>query len=145
MTDSHVSRALARDDTAAALRLYDMLTLGPKPCGADAFQSVLSHPGTTVFGCFAQADLVAMATLHLLPNVTMGGRPYALLENVVTHEDHRNQGYGRAVLETAIEHAWTADAYKIMLLTGQKRGARGFYEAVGFSSEDKFAMVMRRE
>ena len=32
----------------------------------------------------------------------------------------------------------------LMLLTGQRRGAKGFYESVGFSSEDKFAMVMRK-
>jgi len=138
-----VTRALGRGDTQGALILYDMLTLGPKPCRAEAFHRVLSHPGTNVYGCLVKDQLVAMATLHLLPNVTMIGRPYGLVENVVTHEAFRKRGYGRAALETAAAAAWAADAYKIMLLTGQKRGALGFYEAVGFSQEDKFGMVMR--
>lgn len=144
MAERFVTRALGAGDTEAALGLYNMLTLGPKPCPPDAFLSVLSHPGTRVYGAFTQHVLVAIATLHLLPNVTMEGSPYALLENVVTHDAFRKKGYGRAVLEAAAEAAWTENAYKIMVLTGQKRGARGFYEAVGFSSEDKFGMVMRR-
>lgn len=84
-----------------------------------------------------------MATLHLLPNVTWGGRPYGLVENVVTHPKHRRSGIGRAVLTAALDHAWTHQAYKVMLMTGDKRGVRGFYEAVGFSAEDKHAMVIR--
>ena len=30
-----------------------------------------------------------------------------------------------------------------MLLTGQKRGATGFYEAVGFNREDKTGLTLR--
>ena len=40
--------------------------------------------------------------------------------------------------------AWAADAFKIMLMTGKKRAAAGFYKAVGFNAEDKTAMVIRR-
>ncbi len=47
-------------------------------------------------------------------------------------------------MQAAIDAAWAEDAYKIMLMTGQKRGARGFYEALGFDCEDKFGMVLRR-
>lgn len=85
-----------------------------------------------------------MATLHLLPNVTWNARPYGLIENVVTSEPYRGRGLGRAVLESAIAQAWKADAFKVMLMTGQKRDAKGFYDSVGFSSEDKHAMVIRR-
>ncbi|MFK7762863.1 MAG: GNAT family N-acetyltransferase [Roseobacter sp.] len=137
-------RALTGTDTQSALALYRELTLGPKRVSVQAFHAVLNHPGTTVFGVEHQNIIVGMATLHLLPNVTWDARPYGLLENVVTHPDFRNQGIGRAVLKTAIAHAFKARAYKIMLMTGQKRGAKGFYESVGFSSEDKHAMVIRQ-
>ncbi len=42
--------------------------------------------------------MVATCTLVVIPNLTRGGTPYALIENVVTHTDHRNKGYwqGRA-------------------------------------------------
>ena len=137
-------RALTLEDTASALRLYNELTLGPATTDAAAFARVLSHPGTTVFGVDEGGDIKAMVTLHVLPNVTWNARPYGLIENVVTAEDCRGQGLGRSVLETAVDAAWAANAYKVMLLTGQKRGAKGFYEAVGFSDEDKHAMVIRR-
>ncbi len=137
-------RLLTRADTAAALELYTDLTLGPPACDQPAFHKVLEHPGTTVTGAFEGDVLISMVTLHLLPNVTWDARPYALIENVVTRADRRGQGFGRLTMEAALERAWTADAYKVMLLTGQRRDVKGFYEAVGFSSEDKHAMVIRR-
>ncbi|MFK7869546.1 MAG: GNAT family N-acetyltransferase [Roseobacter sp.] len=137
-------RPLGGEDTEAALLLYSALTLGPKEVSEEAFHAVLSHPGTTVFGAEGAGTLLGMATLHLLPNVTWGGRPYALIENVVTHTDHRKRGIGRKLLQAMAEAAWSQNAYKIMLMSGQKRGTRGFYESCGFSSEDKHAFVMRR-
>ena len=85
-----------------------------------------------------------MATLHLLPNMTYGGRPYGLVENVVTLSAMQGQGLGRAVMEAVIAAAWEADAYKIMLLTGKEAGAKGFYYKLGFSNEQKFGMMLRR-
>lgn len=137
-------RRLAQADAADALVLYNELTVGPPALDAGVFSSVLTHPGTTVFGAFLNNTLVSMLTLHLLPNVLWNGRPYALIENVVTLRVFQKRGLGRKVMQAAIDAAWAADAYKIMLMSGQKRGAQGFYEAVGFSSEDKFAMVLRR-
>jgi GNAT superfamily N-acetyltransferase len=137
-------RPLGGEDTEAALRLYIALTQGPKEVSAEAFHAVLGHPGTTVFGAEGAGHILGMATLHLLPNVTFAGRPYGLIENVVTHPDHRRRGIGRAVLQAALDHAWAASAYKVMLMTGPARNAVGFYEAVGFCSEDKHAMVMRQ-
>ncbi len=137
-------RPLTVSDTSDALFLYAALTLGPKEVSAQAFHDVLAHPGTTVFGAADDGVVIGMATLHLLPNVTWDARPYGLAENIVTHPAHRQKGIGRAVLEAALSHAWAAQAYKVMLMTGQKRKAKGFYESVGFSSEDKHAMVIRR-
>ena len=124
--------------------LYNELTFGSECISVQAFDRVLDHPGTTVVGAFSGGDLVAMVTLHLLPNVTWDARPYGLIENVITKSTHRNKGFGRLVLQQACYIAWRSDAYKVMLMTGQRRGAKKFYEAVGFSSEDKFAMVIRR-
>ena len=138
-------RRLTEADVNDALELYKELTAGPKTARAVDFLDVLAHPGTQVFGATDSARVVAMATLHVLPNVTGGGRPYALVENVITSSPYRLQGIGRRVLDTVIEAAWHADCYKIMLLTGQARGAQGFYEAAGFSSDDKIGMIIRRD
>jgi hypothetical protein len=36
-------------------------------------------------------------------------------------------------LNKILEAAWSAGAYKVMLLTGKPLGAKGFYEKLGFS------------
>ena len=120
-------RRLAADDAAAAIALYaDLFDENPVGTGAD-FAHVIAHPGTSIWAAFEAGALRAMATLHVLPNMTYGGRPYALIENVVTAKAHRGHGHARAVMEAVIQAAWAADAYKIMLLTGRARGAQGFY------------------
>ena len=139
------TRALTPDDWHDASALYRELA-DPVPVleGEPArmrFNDLVAHPGTTVWGAEANGRVVAMATLHCLPNLTYSGRPYALVENVVTLAAHRGRGLGRLVMERAMAGAWEAGAYKIMLLTGTKRGARVFYERLGFRGHDKHAMT----
>ncbi|MEP6269224.1 MAG: GNAT family N-acetyltransferase [Paracoccaceae bacterium] len=112
---------------------------------AHPFHAVLAHPGTTVFGAEGAGDLLGMVTLHLLPNVTWHGRSYGVIENVFTHQNHRKRGVGRSIMQMALDHAWKETAYKVMLKAGQQRGARGFYQALGFTDVDKFAMVLRQD
>lgn len=108
------------------------------------FARVLEQPGTTVFVAEAEGVPVSMATLHLMENMTYAGRPYALVENVVTLPEHRGRGYSRAVMTRIEERVWQAGGYKIMLLTGRSYGARGFYEAIGYDGADKVAMIKRQ-
>ncbi|MEH6631490.1 MAG: GNAT family N-acetyltransferase [Halopseudomonas aestusnigri] len=124
--------------------------------GKRQWLSLLKHSGTTVVVAVEEGaedaegkegQVCAIVTLHLLPNMTYLGRPYALIENVITAENCRGQGLGRQVMEHAIEIAWDAKAYKIMLLTGKGRrdgGAKGFYESLGFSCDDKYGMTLRK-
>lgn len=139
------TRALGILDAPQAVVLYNELTVGPPMRGPDTFERVLSHPGTQVFGAFEAEMLTAMVTLHLLPNALWDGRPYGLIENVVTRAGFMRRGFGRAAMEAALDVAWAADAHKIMLMTGMGRNAVGFYHAIGFSDKDKTAMVMRRQ
>ncbi|WP_299730986.1 GNAT family N-acetyltransferase [uncultured Tateyamaria sp.] len=137
-------RPLGVGDADAACALYLELTRSGRVAQPEQFSKVLSHPGTTVCGAFIGPSLAGMATLHLMPNMTYGGQPYGLIENVVTARRFQGQGVGRDVLTWLIDIAWAADAYKVMLLTGQARGAQGFYRKVGFDDSDKHGMVIRR-
>jgi GNAT superfamily N-acetyltransferase len=141
-------RPLVVSDYADARVLYVQL-VGDIPvpdglAGQHRFAEVLGHPGTTVWGAVVADKVVAMATVHILPNMTFGGRPYAMIENVVTRDDKRGTGLGAVVMRAAIGAAWAADAYKIMLLTGRTLGAKGFYERLGFTDGDKHGMTLRR-
>ena len=112
--------------------------------GPGQVATVLDHPGTAIWGAWEGSALRAMATLHILPNVTQGGRAYALVENMVTHRDHRGAGHGARVMHAVVEAAWAAGCYKIMLMTGRTAAARGFYEKLGFGAEEKWGMTPRR-
>lgn len=138
-------RKLTREDFDDALLLYRALTRDPVPVSDSlaAFDAVLSHPGTSILGMEHQGRITSMITLHLLPNMTSGGRPYALVENVVTDPNHRGKGMAAAVMRAGFDHARTANAYKVMLLTGTARGALGFYEKMGFSGHEKHGLVHR--
>jgi len=102
------------------------------------------YPGSGILvACLGEA-LVATCTLVVIPNLTRGGSPYALIENVVTDAAHRNTGYGKAVLKAATEAAWAAGCYKVMLLTGSKRPQTlQFYLDAGFE-QSKTGFQMRR-
>lgn len=136
-------RSLTLDDWPEAEALYWELTKSGAVAGRAAFEAVLAHAGTAVYGQVVDGKLMAMATLHVLPNMTYGGRPYALVENVVTTASARGQGHAKAVMEHCIAQARAAGCYKVMLLTGQRRNARGFYEAVGFEADEKWGMMLR--
>lgn len=138
-----VLRSLNAADWPSAEPLYHSLTRSGAVAGRAQFDALLAHSGTAVLGHFLVERLTAMATLHVLPNVTYGGRPYGLVENVVTDPDYRMQGHGRAVLEHIRDLARDAGCYKLMLLTGRGRNARGFYEAAGFSADEKWGMMIR--
>ena len=135
-------RPLTTADHAQVLPLYAVL--GGSCTEPETFETILCHPGTTIWGGFDDDTLKAMTTLHILPNLTQNGRPYALIENVASLPSARGQGHARAVMQAASDTAWAADAYKIMLLTGQDTGAKGFYESLGFRADQKFGMQLRR-
>ena len=86
--------------------------------------------------------LVASCVCVVIPNLTRNARPYAFIENVVTHADYRRQGRARACLDYAREIARRAGCYKIMLMTGAKSaGTLDFYRKCGFNDADKTAFV----
>ena len=123
--------------------LYNELTVGPPAQDDAGFRRVLAHEGSRIFGAFDGQMLAAMVTLHLLPNAVWEGRPYGLIENVVTRHSCQRRGFGRAAMQAALDAAQAARAHKVMLLTGQKRDVVGFYEALGFTGQDKHGMVIR--
>ncbi|MFX1572213.1 MAG: GNAT family N-acetyltransferase [Promethearchaeota archaeon] len=85
---------------------------------------------------------ISSCALSIIPNLTRGGRPYGLIENVVTHTDHRQQGFGISVLQHALNVAWKNKCYKVMLLTGSKEPAvHHFYEKAGFKKGIKTGFV----
>ncbi len=142
-------RPLEAGDLGALLALYTHLHRADDPLPgeevvAGVWREILANPHHHVFGGYVGDALVSSCTLTVIPNLTRGCRPYAVLENVVTHATHRNQGYGKAILTHALSHAWAGDCYKVMLLTGRKdRATTRFYEAAGFNGDEKRGFVAK--
>lgn len=88
--------------------------------------------------------IVSSCVCVVIPNLTRGIRPYALIENVVTHEAHRGKGYATECLRYARRIAENANCYKMMLLTGSKEEATlRFYRNAGYTGGDKTAFIQR--
>ena len=86
--------------------------------------------------------IISTCACTVIRNLTHGARPYAFVENVVTHPEARGRGYGTMCLEKAREIAKDNNCYKIMLMTGSKKESTlNFYRKAGFNSEDKTAFV----
>ena len=148
MSDADFRIRPAREgDLADLLALYRHLNNDPAPeagIAADRFAAILAQPGMTVFIGFADGQAAATVTLVIVPNLTRLAAPYALIENVVTHADHRKHGYAGALIGQAIDAAWQAGCYKVMLLTGSKDPATlRFYEGCGFV-QNKTGFQIRR-
>jgi GNAT superfamily N-acetyltransferase len=141
-------RPAAADDLQGLLALYRHLNSTDRPLAPELaeerFAAIMAQPGMTVLIGFAGEAPAATVTLIIVPNLTRNGASYALIENVVTHADHRRHGYAGKVIGHAIEEAWKAGCYKVMLLTGSKDPAtHRFYENCGFL-QDKTGYQIRR-
>lgn len=94
-----------------------------------------------LLGCVGGA-VVSSCVVLVVPNLTHGQRPYALVENVVTHSSWRGRGYARQVLDAAKGIALAQNCYKMMLMTGAKDAATlRFYERAGYNRQDKTGFV----
>jgi ribosomal protein S18 acetylase RimI-like enzyme len=147
--EPHTLRRAIEADLNGLLDLYRYLN--PRDPWPDpdrskiAWAALLGSTNTTVYVAETGGRLVGSCTLIIVPNLTRGARPYGLIENVVTHAEARRRGIGHAVLKIALENAWAADCYKVMLMTGRKdEGTLKFYEAAGFE-RGKTAFEIRRE
>ena len=86
--------------------------------------------------------IVSSCVCVIIPNLTRNVRPYAFIENVVTHSDYRGKGYATECLHFAKRIAENMNCYKMMLLTGSKQEATlNFYSNAGYNSSDKTAFI----
>lgn len=92
--------------------------------------------------CEVDGKIVASCICVIIPNLTRNVRPYAFVENVVTHKEYRKKGYATACLNYARQIAEANNCYKMMLLTGSKEESTlNFYRNAGYNSTDKTAFI----
>jgi GNAT superfamily N-acetyltransferase len=137
------------DDLPELQALYLHLSPEDAICPSEEAATILHrfllYPGSAILIGEVGDDLVVSCTLVVIPNLTRGGKPYGLIENVVTHADWRNRGFGRMMLQVATERAWTVGCYKVMLMTGSKKPSTlEFYRSAGFEQSKTGFQIRRR-
>ncbi len=139
----------ARDeDLDALLPLYKHLVPEDPPLDRSEAAAILKrlsrYSGSAVLVGMHGDIVTATCTLIIVPNLTRGGAPFALIENVVTDPEHRNRGFGKAIVEDALRIAWDHDCYKVMLLTGTNNPATlAFYHDIGFEQTKRGFQIRR--
>ena len=88
--------------------------------------------------------VVSSVQMAIIESLTHNVRPFAVIENVVTHIDYRNRGYASALLEKASEIARECGCYKVSLETGSNRESTlNFYRNNGFVIDAKHSCLKR--
>ncbi|GFI04865.1 MAG: GNAT family N-acetyltransferase [Lachnospiraceae bacterium] len=106
------------------------------------WQGIVNDENHHLIVCEENGRIAASCVCVIIPNLTRGVRPYAFIENVVTHKDYRRKGYATAVLDYAKQIAERENCYKMMLLTGAKEeGTLNFYRNAGYNDFDKTAFI----
>ena len=106
------------------------------------WESICSDENHHVIVYEIDGKIVSSCVCVIIPNLTRNIRPYAFIENVVTHTNHRGKGYSTACLNYAKQSARRENCYKMMLLTGSKsESTLSFYRNAGYNSTDKTAFI----
>jgi len=132
-------RPATEKDIPRILELYDELTEEQHRLSLEGvqpvFAEIVSMPGHELL--VAEEDGVVVGTIVLLvvPNLSHGARPWAIVENMVVDGRYRRKGIGRLLMDYAIAHARKAGCYKVQLLSNKKRHeAHKFYRSLGFET-----------
>ncbi len=118
-------REAEREDLKEILELYLYLHEDSIPvqsdCLSDPWKQILEDKNHHLIVNEVDRKIVSSFVCVMIPNLTRKVRPYAFVENVVTHTDFRRQGLTSECLEYAKQTAQRCNCYKIMLLTGSRK------------------------
>lgn len=139
-------REVTEQDLDGLLELYTQLHDNSIPDSNEKLSTLWKHiledKNHHIIIGTVEGKIIASCVLIIVPNLTHNQQPYALVENVITDEDHRNKGYATLILNYAKELAIKEGCYKIMLMTGSKKESTlNFYEKAGYNCTDKTAFI----
>lgn len=139
-------REARREDLESILQLYLYLHEDHVPEDSEqlrkTWESIMEDENHHLIVFEEEGRIVASCVCVIVPNLTRDVRPYAFVENVVTHGEFRKKGYATACLDYAKKIAKEQGCYKMMLLTGSKEESTlQFYRNAGYNSADKTAFI----
>ena len=141
-----ILREAKHEDLQELLELYLYLHEDSIPENSEylrtTWRQIMEDKNHHLIVCEEEDKIVSSCVCVIIPNLTREVRPYAFVENVVTHGEYRGKGYATMCLNYAKELAERENCYKMMLLTGSKNPKTlQFYENAGYNSSDKTAFI----
>lgn len=139
-------REAEKEDLAEILQLYLFLHETEVPAASEqltaVWNSIILDENHHLIVNVIEDRIVSSCICVIIPNLTRSIRPYAFIENVVTHGDYRGRGYATDCLNYARSIAEKENCYKMMLLTGSKeQEVLRFYQNAGYNNTDKTAFI----
>ena len=139
-------REARREDLDGILELYLHLHETSVPEASEhltaAWEQILWDKNHHLIVNDVDGKIISSCVCVIIPNLTRNVRPYAFVENVVTHSDHRGRGCATQCLSYAKSVAEQSGCYKMMLLTGSKeQKTLDFYTRAGYNCTDKTAFI----
>lgn len=128
--------AAAADAVALVALLAELHPRYPGDPGqaATVIDQARAQPGRSLLVAASGGRVVGTADLITAANITHGGRPWGIVENVVVAADARGTGVGAALLAEVVERAESAGCYMLQLVSLNHRvEAHGFYRRLGFT------------
>lgn len=148
MNDNTEIRLIQFDELRKLLDLYDHFEHDDPHLKDSAslnklWEDIYYDPNLFYIVAVKNGELISTCNITIIKNLTRYARPYGLIENVVTHKEHRNKGYGKLVLKEAVKIAKEKNCYKVMLMTGSKKEETlKFYESAGFLKGIKTGFII---
>ena len=141
-------REAVKEDLKELLELYLYLHEDNIPEDSEhlrnTWNQIINDPNHHIILNVIDGKIISSCVCVIIPNLTRNVRPYAFVENVVTHEAYRGNGYAGECLDYAKRIALDNNCYKMMLLTGSKKPETWhFYEKAGYNRNDKTAFYQK--
>ena len=138
-------RQATEEDIPRILELYRELAITTSEVelswspSLDDYRRVLAEicaaPGHELLVAEDQGQVVGTMVLLIVPNLSHGACPWALVENLVIGHGNRRRGLGRLLMDYAIARARDAGCYRIVLSSDKRRReAHRFYRSLGFQA-----------
>lgn len=138
-------REITENDYEQLMELYLHLhetEVPPFELAKDVWEKIVFDENYHIIVVEEDGKIVSSCTCVIIPNLTRGPRPYAWVENVVTHADYRGKGLATKCLDYAKELAIRENCYRIVLMTGSKlESTLKFYENAGYNRSDKTGFI----
>jgi GNAT superfamily N-acetyltransferase len=101
-------------------------------------RQITNDPHARLLVAEQDGRVVGTLTFYVLPNLSHGGMPFAIVENVVVDAELRGSGCGRLLMEHAERLARAAGCYKLSLTSNKRRApAHAFYEHIGYTNSHR--------